>query len=366
MKIILTGGGTGGHIYPALAIANGIKQRSPSVEMLYIGTEKGLESKIVPRSGLAFKTIDISGIDRSSMIKASKALIKFPYSFFQARDIIKDFKPDIIVGTGGYVSFPTVLAGTFMGAKTYIHEQNAIPGLANRNLARRVDCVMLTFEEARKHLEAKKITLTGMPVRQEIVEIAKNKATRAKISGDKFTLLAFGGSLGAASINRAMLEIVERYRKVNIDIIWITGQSGYQEIKESLEKKYDIKSLVCNVNIVPYMYNIEEALAISDLVVCRAGASTICELELLGLPAIFIPYPYAAENHQEKNARALVNKMAADMVIDEFLDGETLYKKIEELRNARQNLQEMGKNMLKEAKPYALQAIIDEVLSGYI
>jgi UDP-N-acetylglucosamine--N-acetylmuramyl-(pentapeptide) pyrophosphoryl-undecaprenol N-acetylglucosamine transferase len=366
MKVILTGGGTGGHIYPALAIANGIKQRDPSVEILYVGTQRGLESKIVPQSGLAFKTIDISGIDRSSMLKASKALIKFPYSFFQARDIIKDFKPDIIVGTGGYVSFPIVLAGTFMGAKTFIHEQNAIPGLANRNLARRVDCVMLTFEEAGKYLAAKKIRLTGLPVRQEILEIALKKTGLGNtLRGDKFTLLAFGGSLGAASINRAMLEVVERYRKVNTDIIWITGQSGHQDIKEALEKRIDLKSLSCNLKIVPYMYNIEAALSIADLVVCRAGASTICELELLGLPAIFIPYPYAAENHQEKNARALVAKGAAEMVIDELLDGDTLYKKIELLRNGRQKLQEMGKNMLKEARPHALDEILDELLHSY-
>ncbi len=362
MKIILSGGGTGGHIYPALAIASEIKRRDPAVELLYVGTERGLESKIVPPSGIPFKTIDISGIDRSSMLKASKALIKFPFSFFQARDIIKDFKPDIIVGTGGYVSYPIVLAGTFMDVRTLIHEQNAIPGLANRNLARRVDCVLLTFEEARKYLDAKCIKLTGLPVRQEILTIDRKKA-KAGAEGNKFKLLAFGGSLGAASINQAMLQLVERYRNEEMGIIWIAGQAGYDDIKEALEKKVDTKSLQCTIKILPYMYNIEEALAVADLAVCRAGASTVCELEVLGLPAIFVPYPYAAENHQEKNARALVDKKAALMIIDEFLDGDTLYKKIEELRNEKQKLPEMGQNMIKEARPNALRDIVDEILA---
>jgi UDP-N-acetylglucosamine--N-acetylmuramyl-(pentapeptide) pyrophosphoryl-undecaprenol N-acetylglucosamine transferase len=361
MRIILSGGGTGGHIYPALAIASEIKRRNPAAELLYVGTERGLESKIVPPTGIAFKTIDISGIDRSSMIKASKALIKFPFSFFQARDIIKNFKPDIIVGTGGYVSYPVVLAGTFMDVKTLIHEQNAIPGLANRNLARRVDCVLLTFEEARKYLDAKCIKLTGLPVREEILTIDRTKA-KSGAEGNTFKLLAFGGSLGSATINQAMLQLVERYRNEHIGIIWIAGQAGYEDMREALEKKVYTKSLTCSVNILPYMYNIEEALAVADLVICRAGASTVCELEVLGLPAILVPYPYAAENHQEKNARALVDKNAALMIIDEFLDGDILYKKIEELRNEKQKLQEMGQNMIKEARPNALSDIVDEIL----
>jgi len=361
MKIILTGGGTGGHIYPALAIASEIKRRIPTAELLYVGTARGLESKIVPPVGIPFKTIDITGIDRSSMLKASKTLIKFPFSFFQARDIIKEFQPDIIVGTGGYVSFPVVLAGTFMDIKTVIHEQNAIPGLANRNLARRVNCVLLTFEEARKFLDAKNIKLTGLPVRPEIMALDRQKI-KAEAGGGEFTLLAFGGSLGSSSINQAMLTIVDRYRNEKINLIWITGQAGYVDMQHALPKRVDVKSLICSLTMVPYMYNMEEALAVADLAVCRAGASTVCELEILGVPAIFVPYPYAAENHQEKNARALVEKNAALMVIDEFLDGDTLYNTIQNLRLDRQKLQEMGQNMQREARPNALKDIVDEIL----
>lgn len=359
MKIILTGGGTGGHIYPALAIASELKSRLPDLELLYVGTAKGLENRIVPRSGIPFRTIDITGIDRSSMLKSSKTLLKFPASFMQAREIIKDFHPDIIVGTGGYVSFPVVFSGSFMDVRTVIHEQNAIPGLANRNLAKRVDRVLLTFPEASQYLDSSNIKVTGLPVRPEILSM-HGKVSRP---AGRFTLLAFGGSLGSNSINQAMIPVIDRYRNTDINFIWITGEAGYEEMKQALEKRVDVKALICGLEMVPYKYDMEKALAASHLAVCRAGASTVCELELLGLPAIFIPYPYAAENHQEKNARALVEKKAAEMIIDEFLDGDSLYKILERLRKEPGRLTEMGQNMLKEARPNALKEIADEILS---
>lgn len=364
MKIILTGGGTGGHVYPALAIAGELKRRIPAVEFLYVGTEKGLESQIVPASGIPFKTIDISGIDRSSMLKATQALLKVPFGFLQARDIIHNFQPDIIVGTGGYVSFPIVLSGSFMDVRTIIHEQNARPGLANRNLAKRVDTVLLTFEEARSYLEAKYIKLTGLPVRQEIANVER-KNFIAGAGSSQFTLLAFGGSRGANSINQAMVSLIDRYRDEDLRIIWITGEAGYADMQEALVRKVGTHPTRCTLDMVPYMHNIETALAVADLAVCRAGAGTVCELELLGLPAIFIPYPYAADNHQESNARALVEKKAAEMIIDEFLDGDSLFNKIEGLRHDDQKLLAMGRNMRQEARPNALPDIVDEILKGF-
>lgn len=364
MRIIISGGGTGGHIYPALAIASALKERVPAIDILYVGTKKGLENKIVPQAGLKFKTIDISGIDRSSMLKAGKSLAKFPISLWQARDIIKDFNPDIIVGTGGYVSYPIVLAGTIFGNKTVIHEQNAFPGLANRNLAKRVDYVMVTFPEAEKYLNNANIKVTGLPVRKEITEVDPDEARISlNFAKDIFTLVAFGGSRGAMSINKAMLKVVEKYQAESIQIVWITGEAVFKDIKQDLALRVDKNRMICNLKLLPYMYNIQEALAIADLAVCRSGASTICELEALGLPAILIPYPYATDNHQEKNARALLQKKAVEMVIDEFLDGDTLYNKIEALRNNRRQLQIMKKNLLQEAKPNALKDIVDLILS---
>ncbi|HPT70370.1 MAG TPA: undecaprenyldiphospho-muramoylpentapeptide beta-N-acetylglucosaminyltransferase [Syntrophomonas sp.] len=363
MKIILSGGGTGGHIYPALAIAGELKERLPEVQLLYVGTPAGMESRIVPEAGLAYASLNVSGIDRTSMLKASKSIVKFPNSFFQARNIIKDFEPDIIVGTGGYVSFPIVLAGTFMGIKTIIHEQNAYPGLANRNLAKRVDRVLLTFPEASQYLDSENIKITGLPVRKQMMHTDKQQSRQSLgLDQNLFTILAFGGSLGAKTINNALLDFIDRSRGENLQIIWITGEAAYEEIQEKLTEKYDLETIRPQITLLPYMNNMEQAMGAADLAVCRAGASTVSELEVIGLPAILVPFPFAADNHQEKNARALVDKNAAYLVIDEFFDGTELHKKVQEIQKQPEKLRIMGQNMLKEAKPNALKEIVDEIL----
>lgn len=364
MKVIVSGGGTGGHIYPALAIARGIMDRDPSAQILYVGTEKGMESTIVPKAGFDFKAVDIKGIDRSSMLKAGKSMLKIPLSFWQARHIIKEFNPDVVIGTGGYVSFPVVLAASYFNIKTIIHEQNAYPGLANRRLSKRVNYVLLAFAEAAPFFPGDQVLVTGLPVRQEI-EMVDADAARTNLGLKKgpFTLVAFGGSRGAMSINKAMLEVISRYADQDLQVMWITGEYGYDDIKEQLKACVNIDTMKCRLQLKPYMYDIEQALAVSDLAICRAGASTLSELELLGLPAILIPYPYAADNHQEKNARALADKKAVDMVIDEFLDGDTLYKKIENLRHNPKLLASMRQKMLNEARPNALEDILDVVMS---
>ena len=363
MKIILSGGGTGGHIYPALAIAGELKERLPEAQLLYVGTPAGMESRIVPAAGLAYASIDISGIDRTSMLKASKSIVKFPNSFFQARNIIKDFNPDIIVGTGGYVSFPIVLAGTFMGIKTIIHEQNAYPGLANRNLAKRVDRILLTFPEARQYIESENIKVTGLPVRKQMMHTDRKQARQQLgLDANLFTILAFGGSLGAKTINNAMFDFIDRSRSQSLQIIWITGEAAYEQIQEELAGRFDLKTIRPRIKLFPYLNNMEQAMGAADLAVCRAGASTVSELEVIGLPAILVPFPFAADNHQEKNARALVDKNAAYLVIDEFFDGAELYKKVQELLKDPEKLKIMGQNMLKEAKPDALNEIVNEIL----
>lgn len=365
MKIIISGGGTGGHIYPALAIAGELRERLPEVQLLYVGTPAGMESRIVPEAGIAYQSLDVSGINRTSMLKAGKSVVKFPNSFFQARKIIKEFNPDIIVGTGGYVSFPIVLAGTFMGVKTAIHEQNAYPGLANRNLAKRVDRILLTFPEAGQYLntDKNKIKITGLPVRKEMMRVDKQQARRTLgLDTDLLTLLAFGGSLGAKTINDAMLDFIDRSRHQGLQIIWITGETAYEQMQEKLAEKFDLKTIRPRITVFPYLNNMEQAIGAADLAVCRAGASTVSELEVVGLPAILVPYPFAADNHQEKNARALTVKNAAYLVIDEFFDGNELNKKVQELLKQPEKLKIMGQNMLKEAKPNALKEIVDEIL----
>ncbi|MEA1960620.1 MAG: undecaprenyldiphospho-muramoylpentapeptide beta-N-acetylglucosaminyltransferase [Bacillota bacterium] len=366
MNIILSGGGTGGHIYPALAIASEIRQRMPDVNLLYVGTARGLEKKIVPERGIPFQSIEISGIDRSSISKAGKSIVNIPRSIVQARRIIKAFKPDVIVGTGGYVSYPIVLAGTFLGVKTVIHEQNAMPGLANKHLARRVDHVLLTFEEARAYLASSNIKVTGLPVRKEILQVNQEEARKKLgLRRNCFTLLVFGGSLGARTINEAILALMGLLQKnEEIQIIWVTGDQQYDVCSEQYQQRINQKDTQCYVKMFPYLYNMEDALAVADLAICRAGASTISELAVMGLPAILVPYPYAAENHQEKNAAALVKKNATEMVIDHDLDGDTLFHKIQELREDREKLKILGENILREARPNALEDIVDIVLSN--
>jgi UDP-N-acetylglucosamine--N-acetylmuramyl-(pentapeptide) pyrophosphoryl-undecaprenol N-acetylglucosamine transferase len=363
MKIIISGGGTGGHIYPALSIAEGVRERIPDAQILYVGSKQGMETEIVPRRGFPYAEIDISGIDRSSMLKASKSLVKFPKSFFQGWDIVKGFKPDVVVGTGGYASFPVVLASTFFSCRSYIHEQNAQPGLANRNLAGRVDCVMLTFEEAARYLQAKRIAITGLPVRKAITTVKRDEAYgKWGFSPQVFTLVVFGGSQGAASINRAILGWLERARGERAQMIWMTGNKQFEDLFEQVQA---LKLEQSQIKLVmkPYLDHIEDALAVANLAICRAGAGTLSELAVLGLPAILVPYPYASDNHQEKNARALLEKKAVAMIIDEFLDGDTLYDKIQGLRHQPEQLRTMAVNMKREAKPQALDDILNVILS---
>lgn len=362
--MVLVGGGTGGHIYPALAIARGVKDKVPSIAVRFIGTQQGLESKIIPQAGFPFSTIDIEGLNRSSLLKAVKSLFRVPRGFWQARSLLKEFAPDLVVGTGGYVSYPVIMAASIMGIPTIIHEQNAYPGLANRALARRVDHVLLTFEEARQFLKAARIDVTGLPVRREILE-ANRAEGRKKLgfSEDLFTLVAFGGSRGALSINRAMLGVINRYRREKMQVLWITGESGYNDLIRELSSQSGEGQL--KLKMLPYMHDIADALAAADLVVCRAGAATLSELAILGVPAILVPYPYAAENHQEKNARALADKGAAELIIDEFLDGDVLSGKIDELRGNPAKLRDMAFKIKREAKPQALEKIV-EIIMGYL
>lgn len=358
MRVVLAGGGTGGHVYPALAIGQGILKKWPGSELIFVGTSHGLESTIVPETGLELKTISAQGLDRSSMIKAVGSALKVPIGFWQARSIIKDFAPDIVIGTGGYVSYPVVMAGSIMGCKTIIHEQNALPGLANRALAKRADYVLLTFREAQEFLQVERVKITGLPVRPDIALADRSDAYRFfDLPEDRFTILAVGGSRGAVSINRAMSGLVTKYLNTEVQIIWITGDQNYQETVQSFGEN----GIPGNVRLYPFIFDMAKALAAADLVVCRAGAATIAELAVRGVPAILVPYPYAAENHQEKNARSLEKKGAALTIVDEFLDKNSLYAKIEELRNNKFRLLRMAQIMKEEGHPNALQDILSVI-----
>ncbi|MGE5379533.1 MAG: undecaprenyldiphospho-muramoylpentapeptide beta-N-acetylglucosaminyltransferase [Methylocystaceae bacterium] len=329
MKLLLSGGGTGGHIYPALALAEGIKQELPNCQIRFVGAQGGMEEKIVPTAGYELKTLSISGIDRSSPRKALASLLRVPGALRDARRLVREFQPDVVVGTGGYASFPVVYAAARQGVPTAIHEQNAYPGIANRILASRVDLVMITFTEARDRLKAKRVVVTGLPVREAVLQAAKNKSAFHKSEKkNELTLLAFGGSQGAQVINQAIWEMTT-WVPNEWRIIWVTGRQSYHHWQDKLKQKPGTKS---TVEMHPYLDNIEQAMTVSDLAVCRAGASTLAELTIMGLPAILIPFPLAAENHQEKNARSLEAAGGARVIMNSELDGHRLMAEVESIQ----------------------------------
>lgn len=347
---MLSGGGTGGHIYPALALAEGIKQNQPDSKIRFVGARGGMEEKIIPARGYRLDTIDISGIDRSSMKNAVNSIFKVPKALRTARRLINNFRPDVVVGTGGYASFPVVYAAYRMGIPTAIHEQNAYPGITNRLLAARVNLVMLTFAEAGDRLKASHMVTTGLPVREAVLTAGMAKKA-AKAGEEVFTLLAFGGSLGAEVINQGVYELIHLLDN-QWRIIWVTGRNRFEYWQQQLSTAMNIQPVV---EIHDYLEHIERAMQMSDLALCRAGASTLAELAVMGLPAILIPYPLAAENHQEKNARSLEQVGGARVILNHEINGQRLQK---EIISIKPELAAMSSAMKQAARPEARDLMV--------
>ena len=370
MRFIVSGGGTGGHIYPALAVARGLKQRYAGCEVLYVGTAGGMEADIVPREGIPFAPICASGLKRSLSLVNFFSCGRALWGMVQALNILHSFKPAAVVGTGGYASGPVVLAAAVCGVPTLIHEQNALPGITNRLLARFVDRVCVTFASSRAYFSSKvKIRVTGLPVRPEILTAERGRGLSSLgIEPGRFILLSFGGSRGARSINRAMARVIKDFAgNPGVFIVHATGKAGYEEFFGFLREEGIELDEIGNVKVMPYIYNMHDALAAADLAICRAGAATIAELTVLGVPAILVPYPHAAENHQEHNARALEREGAAQVILDHRLSGELLSKKIKKLVEDKIMLSKMAQSCRKLGKPRALSDILDcveEIISA--
>jgi len=366
LRAIVTGGGTGGHIYPALAIAKGIREKLNG-KVLYVGTSGGMEADIVPREGLRFETITAAGLKRSFSPKNLKVFWQAGRGISEARKILSKYMPDAVIGTGGYVCGPVVLAAAWKGIPTLIHEQNALPGITNRILSRFVRTVAVTFPDSIKYFRQKeKVKVTGLPVRPEILASAslqdKDAApfSRLGLDPDRFLILSFGGSRGALSINRAMLNVIKELRgRPGVQVLHITGRLDYESFLAELSRQGIELVKNGNITVMPYLYNMQDALAAAGLVICRAGAATIAEITVMGLPSILIPYPYAAENHQEYNARALARRGAAELILDRELTGEVLMNKIRYLLETPGQLQKMGKAAKEFARPQALQDILN-------
>jgi len=368
MRVILTGGGTGGHIYPALAIGQALSKNYRQVEFLYVGSETGLEKRIVAAAGFPFVAIDVLGWQRRVSLQTLKVCYKTARALFEAHAIVHDFQPDLVIGTGGYVSLPVVWAAARQQKATFIHEQNAFPGLANKFLSRRVSGVLLTYPEAAKYFAPgvqKKLHITGLPIRPAIMRINRDEGLKHfGFTIDKPVLLVVGGSRGAGSINRAMLDVYKDVKLSSyLQIIHLVGAVGYEAYVRELRSTGIYMGNCGNINVMPYLQEMEYAVACADLCVARAGAAFLSEMTAKGVPGILIPYPLAAENHQEYNARTLVDAGAAEMILDRDLNGKKLLESIRNiLYNDKRRLQ-MQENSLKAGKPEALEKIIRVITS---
>jgi len=342
LRVMIAGGGTAGHINPGIAIAQHIKSRSNSAEIIFVGTQRGLESKLIPREGFELKFIKVRGFKRKLTLENFKTLKELFQGILQARRLIREFKPDIVIGTGGYVCGPVLFMASRMKIPTLIHEQNAFPGVTNKLLSRYVDAVAVSFREAEQYfIRAKRLIYTGNPVRSEMLK-ADRVSSRKKLgisSGTSLVVIA-GGSQGAAKINNAVVDMLSGgYRLKNCQIIFATGNLNYEKITKQLEK-VELPS----VKIVPYIYDMADTMAAADLMVNRGGAITASELTVLGVPSIIIPLPHAAENHQEYNARALEKQGAAVVILEKDLSGEVLYNHIEAILKDTKKLRAMAAN----------------------
>ena len=367
MHILFAGGGTAGHINPALAVAGYIKEKHPDAVISYIGTERGLESRLVRESGYDFYTIEVAGFQRKLSFENIKRNISAVYKMFassiEAKKLLLKLKPDVVVGTGGYVSGPVLREAAKLKIRTCIHEQNAYPGVTTKALARLVDTVMLAMPEAEKHLKCKKTpVVTGNPVRTSFLT-ADREAARAKLGvSDKIMVLSFGGSLGAKPINDAVVSLLSKNNgNKNFYHLHGTGKYGYEDmIKRLLECGVDTDKSE-NIEVREYINDMDTCLVAADLVICRSGAITLSELQNCGKPAILIPSPYVAENHQFHNAMTLKKAGAAEVIEEKDLSGERLIEVIDDMLSNKQTLSKMSAAAKKTAISDSNKRIYDVI-----
>ena len=358
MRIIFSGGGTGGHIYPALTLIDTIKNKLPDTEFLYVGTKKGLESDIVPKTGINFSAMQLEGgLERHFTLENFKRAADAILSIRRAGKIIDDFKPDVVVGTGGYVCGPILLAASLKKIPTLIQEQNAVAGITNKILSKFVTKIAVGSKLALKNFPADKTIYTGNPIRSEVLTAKREDGlSEFNFTANKPVILISGGSRGARSINTAMVDVLKRAENFNAQFLHVTGKGEYESVKKNLG------DVPANVKVVPYLYNMPQAMATADLAIFRAGATGLAELTARGVPAILIPYPYAAENHQEFNAMELVKVGAARMILNKDLTAEILSANIDELLKNPDELQKMSAASLSIGKPQAADEISNLIL----
>jgi UDP-N-acetylglucosamine--N-acetylmuramyl-(pentapeptide) pyrophosphoryl-undecaprenol N-acetylglucosamine transferase len=370
MKFLFTCGGTAGHINPALAVAGRIKELLPDSEILFVGAEGNMETELVPREGFEIATVTITNLRRGMSPEAishnMKTLINVPRSLSQARRIIRDFKPDVAIGTGGYVCYPVLRAAAGMGIPAALHESNAVPGLTTKLLAPIVDRIMVGFEDSKNYYKnPEKVTVTGTPVRGDFIRIDKAQAkAELGLPQDKPLVVSVWGSLGASHMNGIMVGFIERAcAKPFFSLIHSAGKRGFVQMREELARQGVTDYQKKGIEVREYIYDMPRVMAAADLVLCRAGASTLSELAVLGKPAILVPSPNVTNNHQEKNARVLEKAGAAKVLLEGEFNADSLMGIVSELLSQPEKLDSMSREMLKLGIPDATDRIVNIVLS---
>jgi len=357
IKAIISGGGTGGHIFPALAIANEIKNRDPKAEILFVGAKGRMEMEKIPQAGYPIEALWITGINRKKMWKNITFPFKLVSSLWKAKRIINRFKPDLVIGTGGFASGPVLYMAQKKGIPTFIQEQNSYPGITNKLLANKAKKIYTAYDGLEKYFPSEKIVKTGNPIRKDIFDKETNQQEayrRFDLQAGKKTLLSIGGSLGARPVNEAMKSIINQLLAHDYQLLWQTGKNDFENYE-----KYGNS----NVKIVPFITEMKDAYNIADLIISRAGAGTISELSVLGKPVILVPSPYVAEDHQTKNAKALADNDAAIMIKESELKNE-LWKNIQIVFSDDEKAKKLSQNIKKMAQPDATQEIVNDILAN--
>lgn len=355
-RVAMAGGGTGGHLYPALALAEELTRKRKSCEVLFIGTKSGIESKLLPKSRYPLTTIHASGLPRRPGLSQTKAIVLAVVGAVQAATCLMKWRPNVVLGTGGYVSGPVLMAAKVLRLPLVIQEQNCIPGMTNRLLSRWADQVHIAYSESRRYFKRKdNLILSGNPIRASLLKGSRAAGLRKlRLASDGFTVLVLGGSQGAHRLNEATIEAIEILKEEeNLQFILLTGKRDYGWVKNS------VKSLRARAAVRGFMWNMEVVYHCADLAVSRAGASTISELLAVGVPAVLIPYPHAARGHQEANARAIADKGAARYLPESELTGTALAGVIRELARSKRKLKDMSVNARNCARYGAREKIAD-------
>ncbi len=367
MKVIFTCGGSAGHVNPALAVAQQFESHHPGCEILFIGAERGMEQRLVTQAGYPIKTVKVSTFERSWSFKVLKhnvgSAFKIPVGQHEAASILKQFKPDLVVGTGGYASYPAVHEAAKRRIPTAIHESNAYPGLTTRTLSNKVDLVMVGFPEAAEYYkDAKRVAVTGTPVRGEFFSLDRDRARlELGLTDSQPLVISFWGSQGAGHMSERTVDLVERWAAEDRRFHYIHAAGrDYEDMTTELKKR---KVAVSENEVRPYIDNMPAVMAAADLVICRAGASTIGELTALGKPAILVPSPFVAANHQYKNAKVLADRGGVELIEEKGCTGEGLYRAALELLADGSRRAAMGRALKELASPHAAQDIYENLMS---